>query len=957
MKRVVAAIEAGRCAMAVSGSLLNDAEIMLALKDRSAMPSMALSSKPVAPVTTITEGALSRTFSKDGVVVIVNPQPADMPGVQQLADILQRAPHKPLVIVAAQQFNPFAFGQAFRGLKVEHLKTRGKEMFKDLPIPMVVAPDDASETVRPKAAKASSGPDAPRFVFAGREDELEVLKGLLTAGGPIVVSGPAGIGKSLLVEHAIPASGLKRLPDMVLGWGTGADALFARLAEITKLGGSSVLADTLTVPHTPVLAVEKTLEALKAAEGTEGQVIVVHDLHAALGRSEDFFKKSRLEMLLQALLTNTYPLRIVFLSRSQPVFHRERMDADLRRVTLAGIKGRYFHELFEAYKVPEFPREKFGPLSDKIKGHPFAARAYAIEVRDRENGLSLLDDPKFLDLDSLDELTPLRKLLDRKVEKLHADEREALALAAHFRLPVSGQVLAEVGIGRKQRLQLLADGLLEMVGTTEEKKYCVHSLVRSTLTIRETTNFEVLTKVAEIYGRLARETEGVERLANLQEANRNAATARNRSVRVKVPYPDNDAVLELIAGAIRSKQPDFDFAARNIKDLLAEDPANSDAWILRLEAMSRSDAPKEKIQETIDEAIEKAPVPEVFHQIVGFFLSRKARGKATTVLEKAIEVLPNESRLRCRLAALLMRQGRRREAIDHLKVAMELDPMLPDAYGLLGTARRDEGLEALPEAEQLLREAVRLAPEDSTQISRLVDLLLARARIDADNAAKLREEAKELLDRVLRGERKTPDAHVLLASLIREEGGDIERAAWLLKKAKKLSDRPHDRDSRIVLEFALIDLRRGLVDDAEKAVRELAQKDPTNDRLFAALAQVLEAKQMFIPAHAEYIRAKDRSPMGSLERAFYDAQLLRLQAIIEAQVAGMAGDFAPPPMETMSAPASSGHQVVIRRRKGADGEEATEGSEEVEEEAAVQTAHFYDEPESETAADGPAVES
>ena len=38
--------------------------------------------------------------------------------------------------------------------------------------------------------------------------------------------------------------------------------------------------------------------------------------------------------------------------------------------------------------------------------------------------------------------------------------------------------------------------------------------------------------------------------------------------------------------------------------------------------------------------------------------------------------------------------------------------MLPDAYGLLGMARRAEGAASLETAESLFREAVRLAPND-----------------------------------------------------------------------------------------------------------------------------------------------------------------------------------------------------------------------------------------------------
>ena len=76
--------------------------------------------------------------------------------------------------------------------------------------------------------------------------------------------------------------------------------------------------------------------------------------------------------------------------------------------------------------------------------------------------------------------------------------------------------------------------------------------------------------------------------------------------------------------------------------------------------------------------------------------------------------------------------------------------MLPDAYGLLGQARRDEGLDKIGEAEELLREAVRLAPEDTVQTSRLASLLMVRARIEPDSATALREEAKEMLTEALK---------------------------------------------------------------------------------------------------------------------------------------------------------------------------------------------------------------
>jgi tetratricopeptide (TPR) repeat protein len=976
MNRVVTAIESGRCVLAVSGSLLNDADVMLALTERSGIPSMALSGVPVPPVTKVDEAALSRaTTGPGGVVVLLNPQPSDQPAVQQIADILQRASHKPTVLVAAQQYNALQFMAAFRGIALGHLKVRGKDFFKGLPVVGAAeAPEVASDAPKKAKVKApGSGPDAPRFAFVGREDELAALKGMLETGGPIVVSGPAGIGKTFLAEHAVAASGLKRLPDLVLGWGTGYDTLAGRLAEVAKAGGSSALSDALAAKVPPPAQVKAAIEALQAASGTDGQVMVVWDLHTAMGREDDFFRKSRLEMLLEALLTNAYPLRLVFLSRSQPVFHRDHAAGPLRRLPIAGLKGRFLHEIFEAYKAPEFPRDKFGPLGDKIHGHPLAARMYAIAVRDDKNGLDLLEDPKFLKLEGGD-LGPLRKHLERKVEGLERPMRSALAAAAHFRLPITGQMLSDFGFSRKTRLQLLADGLLDMLGTQEDKKYGVHPLVRSTLSLRETSDFDIVTMVAALYGKVAENAQGVERVAAAQEANRNAITARNPGARIRLDVPDDDSVLESCLGLIRSKSPNFEMAAGRIREVLANNPSNSDAHLLKIELMQRSGADKESIDAAIQEAATVAPSPEVFQQSTSFYLARRARGKATALLEGALQTMPEQSRLHTRLAALLMRQGRRKDAIDHLQRAMEIDPLLPDAYGLLGTARRDEGIEALDAAESLLREAVRLAPEDPTQIARLVDLLLARARMPAmvtapvanddgtpaptipalsdDQRRALRDQARELLDVVLKSERKSPDAHVLMATLIRDEGGDLERASWLLKKARKLTEKNAERLPRIILEQALIALGRGDLDAAEKDIRDLAIKDPSNHAVFGALAKVLEARQLAIPAHAELLRARERTARNSIERVLYDAELQRLQALIEAQVAGMvaAGELTPvgPGDAIQPMPAAQGHQRVIRRRK-ADGAHEEGGSESAE---SAESA----EPSPETPADAPATD-
>jgi hypothetical protein len=47
-----------------------------------------------------------------------------------------------------------------------------------------------------------------------------------------------------------------------------------------------------------------------------------------------------------------------------------------------------------------------------------------------------------------------------------------------------------------------------------------------------------------------------------------------------------------------------------------------------------------------------------------------------------------------------------------------------------------------------------------------------------------------MLEEAIKGDRRAPEACLLLATLVREEGGDPERASWLLGQAKKLTVPP-----------------------------------------------------------------------------------------------------------------------------------------------------------------------
>src|SRR5690606_24070800 len=147
--------------------------------------------------------------------------------------------------------------------------------------------------------------ESVKFVFVGRDEERAALAEMLGAGGPIVVTGPRGVGKRSLVEHAVVDAGLERLPDLTLGRGTGFDTLTARLAASCAAGGSLKRPDALKGEHTPQQLVDVAVASLQEATGAEKQVMLIGILQVAAGRTGDFFRKSRLELLVEALLTAT----------------------------------------------------------------------------------------------------------------------------------------------------------------------------------------------------------------------------------------------------------------------------------------------------------------------------------------------------------------------------------------------------------------------------------------------------------------------------------------------------------------------------------------------------------------------------------------------------------------------------------------------------------------------------
>ncbi|MFK7927269.1 MAG: hypothetical protein AB8H79_03725, partial [Myxococcota bacterium] len=455
MDRVHAAVEAGRCVVAAGAHLLKDPTVLLAIKDRPAISAVTLSGHPVAPFGPITDAHLARALAQpNGVIVFVEPESKDQAGVEAIAKLVRSSPHKPMIVVVSRSANTLLFNFQFRGLPLQMEKSRAGQFLGKLPktgaVEAVAAPALA-------AAKKQKKPQGVRRIFVGRDDEVAGLTTLLEAGGPIVVHGPEGVGRNSLIDHVLAGTELTRHLDVVLGRGARFDVLAARLAELTVEAGVSTLADVLADgASTPIQVIAAAVEALKAAEGLATHALVVQPLEAAIGRGRDFFRKDRLASLVSALLGNTFPLRLLFVSEGPPQAFDHEENRAVRLFEVPGIKGRFFHEIFEAYNAPEFSRDLIGPMSERIFGHPMAVVHYAVAMRERPNGVKLAEDPKFLKASTPHDTSPLRKLLRKRVDKLPADERTALAKCAHARLPLTDRYQAALDIRRKTRFRLLS---------------------------------------------------------------------------------------------------------------------------------------------------------------------------------------------------------------------------------------------------------------------------------------------------------------------------------------------------------------------------------------------------------------------------------------------------------------------------------------------------------------------
>ena len=95
-------------------------------------------------------------------------------------------------------------------------------------------------------------------------------------------------------------------------------------------------------------------------------------------------------------------------------------------------------------------------------------------------------------------------------------------------------------------------------------------------------------------------------------------------------------------------------------------------------------------------------------------------GAALSHLNDAVRLRPNDAEIRNLLAVILRKQGRAREAVEHLRAVVAINPREIEPVINLAAAMRDANL--FDEARQVCQAALQMIP-DHPEFKRILDSL------------------------------------------------------------------------------------------------------------------------------------------------------------------------------------------------------------------------------------------
>lgn len=263
--------------------------------------------------------------------------------------------------------------------------------------------------------------------------------------------------------------------------------------------------------------------------------------------------------------------------------------------------------------------------------------------------------------------------------------------------------------------------------------------------------------------------------------------------------------------------------------LLARNPGNADAWVLKGDLLDHLDADRGEVLQAYQQALAVRPDHAGAHAaLVAQQLARNDAQAAHVQLEAMRKLLPRHPQTLLFEGQIAALDGDLPHARD---VFQQLLRVLPEHGLLLQSAGAVElQLNAPVQAEVLLSRAVQLAP-DSLPARRL----LARAYLALGQNAR----AMATLEPLIQQQRADAEALVLAAQAELLTGRPAAAAALFDRAARLKPD-----DPKIGTAVALSHLARGQPEQALAELKAVAARDPGTDADMALIAALLRRKDL-----------------------------------------------------------------------------------------------------------------
>lgn len=246
---------------------------------------------------------------------------------------------------------------------------------------------------------------------------------------------------------------------------------------------------------------------------------------------------------------------------------------------------------------------------------------------------------------------------------------------------------------------------------------------------------------------------------------------------------------------------------------------------------------------------------------------RKQPGLAIEHYQAAVAAEPNYAEAYCNLGGVLLRQGRRQDAIAAYETARRLRPDSMNYFNLANTLG-DAG--RLPEAVVAYREALRLNPK-SSQAHHNLALILQRQGQNVAAIAEFRAAVEEQPDLEV--------AQYCLANLLAEAGNTQEAVGHYLA-AERLNPGRAESYNGLGICYAM----QGKFPEAEQQLRQAVTLTPENPAAQSNLGNALGAQNKMTEAIPHYEKALQINPKDFQTHYNLAISLIRQGKAAEAKV-------------------------------------------------------------------------